>query len=181
MTVYFTYYLYHKPTGKKYYGARWKPGCQPSDLWTTYFTSSKHVHKLIEEYGKDSFDYEIRKTFEDKSQCISWEQKVLKRLKVKTNPVWLNVAIGKPSMLGKSHSEETKQKMRKPKGPWSEERKLAKSIEMKNKIKSGTHKVPTTKGTKHSQETLDKFKSRIPWNKGKKGVQIAWNKGLKSI
>jgi hypothetical protein len=82
-TVYFTYYLYHKPTGKKYYGARWKPACNPSDLWDTYFTSSKHVHKLIEEYGKESFHYEIRKMFSNKSECISWEQRVLKRLKVK--------------------------------------------------------------------------------------------------
>lgn len=145
MTVYFTYYLYHIPTGKKYYGARWKPGCQPSDLWTTYFTSSKHVHKLIEEYGKDSFVYQIRKTFEDKSQCISWEQKVLKRLKIKTNSDWLNIAIGKPSMLGKSHSEETKQKMRKPKGPWTEERKRAKKEDELKKIANGKI-MPSTKG-----------------------------------
>jgi hypothetical protein len=145
MTTYFTYYLYHIPTGKKYYGARWKPGCHPSDLWNTYFTSSKHVHKLIEEYGKESFEYKIRKTFVNKSECISWEQKVLKRLKVKTNNNWLNIAIGNPSMLGKRHSEETKAKMRKPKGPWSEERKLAKSLDEKNKIANGKP-MPTTKG-----------------------------------
>jgi len=178
MTVYFTYYLYHKPTKKKYYGAKYKLGSNPSDLWKTYFSSSKHVHKLIEEYGKDSFEYEIRKTFSNKDDCISWEQRVLKKLKVKTNPEWLNIAIGKPSMQGKTHSEETKEKMRKPKGPWSQERKEAKRIDELNKIANGKI-MPTTKGTKHTEETLNKFKSRVPWNKGKKNVQTAWNKGLK--
>jgi hypothetical protein len=26
---------------------------------------------------------------------------------------------------------------------------------------------------------IENIKKRIPWNKGKKGLQIAWNKGLK--
>ena len=37
MTIPFTYYLYHKPTGKKYYGVRFKKGCHPDDLWNKYF------------------------------------------------------------------------------------------------------------------------------------------------
>lgn len=38
-------------------------------------------------------------------------------------------------------------------------------------------------GKTHSEESLKKMsaakKGKIPWNKGKKGVQVAWNKGIK--
>lgn len=156
----YTYHIYHKPTKMHYYGARWKPGCTPDDLWITYFTSCKRVHKLIEEYGTQSFEVRVRKTFSSKKECLDWEQKVLKRLKVKTNPKWINIAIGKPTMLGKKHSEETKNKMRKPKGPWSEERKAAWSLHMKEMCASGKVKIPTTLGYKHTPETLEKFKQR---------------------
>ena len=33
-------------------------------------------------------------------------------------------------------------------------------------------------GKKASEETKAKLKGRIPWNKGKKGLQEAWNKGI---
>ena len=40
-------------------------------------------------------------------------------------------------------------------------------------------------GKTHSQETIEKIKEktkdRIPWNKGKKGVQVPWNKGKKGV
>ena len=60
-------------------------------------------------------------------------------------------------MTGKHHSEETKRKM-------SESRK--------GKLRK-----------KHTEEAKRKMseakKGYIPWNKGKKGLQVAWNKGLK--
>lgn len=118
MTSY-TYCLYHKPTGKKYYGVRYKKNCDPSDLWNKYFSSSKEVKKLIEEYGINSFEYEIRKTFDDKFKAIEWEKKVLRRLKVETNDRWLNKRIPNANvtycasrgMFGKKHTKETKNKM----------------------------------------------------------------------
>lgn len=143
MTVYFTYCITNRITGQHYYGARWKDGCHPKDLWTTYFTSSKHVHNLIKEHGKDSFDIQVRKTFDTKEKCLSHEQKVLKRLKVKKREDWLNVAIGKPTFLGKKHTPETLAKMRKPKTVgWTEERRLAKSIQEKRRLAEGGKKPP---------------------------------------
>jgi hypothetical protein len=134
----FTYFLLHKPTGKKYYGARWSKECHPNDLWKTYFTSSKYVEQLITEFGKESFSFEIRKTFSTVKECRKWEERVLKKLNVTSKENWLNKNIngkflpyGKQTekhirtriesikknpnafmgMLNKNHSDETKKKM----------------------------------------------------------------------
>jgi hypothetical protein len=135
-TTPFTYYLYHRPTGLKYYGVRYRQHCQPRDLWTTYFTSSTYVADLIKQYGKDSFDVEIRKIFDTPEAATIWETKVLRRLKVLQKDDWLNKNIAgnivmteeiklkisktlkenpNRSQLGKKCSEETKAKMREAK------------------------------------------------------------------
>ena len=76
----FTYLIKHIPSGKVYYGLRYAKKCHPSDLWTTYFTSSTDVEKLIKKDGKDAFLFEVRKTFSDRSKAIEWEKKVLRRM-----------------------------------------------------------------------------------------------------
>jgi hypothetical protein len=91
MTIPYTYLLKHIPTGKVYYGCRFADGCNPSEFWNTYETSSKYVKQLVEQYGKDSFSFEIRKVFNDKTSCRIWETKVLKRLKVISRDDFLNM------------------------------------------------------------------------------------------
>lgn len=115
----YTYYLYHKPTGQKYYGVRYSKKCHPSDLWITYFSSSQTVSDLIKEYGIDSFKFEVRKTFDSVDKARKWEQRVLWRLKVVRKRDWINKSYGTGwtdhvtvGMLGKKHSEETKAKMK---------------------------------------------------------------------
>jgi hypothetical protein len=76
----YTYLLKHLPTGKYYYGCRYARGCNPSEFWVNYKTSSTHVKKLIEEYGEDTFQFQIRKVFDDVEQCRNWETRVLKRI-----------------------------------------------------------------------------------------------------
>jgi hypothetical protein len=88
--LYFTYCLTYLPTGQRYYGCRYGKDVHPSTLWTTYFTSSNLIKELIKKTGKDSFTYQIRKTFNDPRKCFEWEDKVLKRMKVANNPKWLN-------------------------------------------------------------------------------------------
>lgn len=76
----YTYLIRHKPSGLLYYGSRYAKGCNPSDLWTSYFTSSDYVAELIERDGVDSFSFEIRKIFNVISDCLRWEERVLKRV-----------------------------------------------------------------------------------------------------
>lgn len=98
----YTYYIYHKPTNQHYYGARWAKTSNPSDFWVTYFTSSRSVKQLIEEYGRDSFSVEIRKVFEDGAVARLWEHRVLKRMKVCSRKDWLNTSNGQPPVCNYS-------------------------------------------------------------------------------
>lgn len=66
-----------KSTGDYYIGIRTAKNCEPSDLWNTYFTSSKIIKKLIEQNGTDAFDIEILTVFEDPTDAPIWENIVL--------------------------------------------------------------------------------------------------------
>lgn len=122
----YTYLLRFKPTGQLYYGSRYCNGkrgiANPSDLWTTYFTSSKVVEKLIEEHGKDSFEYEIRKTFKERDETAKWEDRFLKKADAKNNPRFLNKTNGYGEFAAGPKSEEHRKKLStwqkgKPKPP----------------------------------------------------------------
>ena len=111
MTTPYTYLLKHIDTNTFYYGVRYAEGCDPNDFWNKYFTSSKHVGALIDKYGKDSFIFEIRKTFDDKKKAISWEHRVLKKIKAVLRTDFINktdnISICPDacrSMLGKKQS-----------------------------------------------------------------------------
>ena len=92
MSIYYTYLLKHIPTNTFYYGVRFAEGCHPGEFWKTYFTSSKKkIPELREQYGDDSFEFQIRKTFTDRQKAVDWESKVLRRMKVLESPeLWLN-------------------------------------------------------------------------------------------
>lgn len=80
MTIPFTYRVLHIPSGKWYYGVRYAENCHPTDLWSTYFTSSDVIKSLIQTDGHDAFKPEIRRTFASSQQAIRWELKVLRRV-----------------------------------------------------------------------------------------------------
>lgn len=109
----FTYYLYHKPTGKKYYGVRTARGCDPKELWTTYFSSSKEVKILREQYGNDSFEWKIRKTFDSAQRALEWEEKFLTRINAAARNDWINKHNGGKnfSYVNKTHTEESRRKI----------------------------------------------------------------------
>jgi DNA-directed RNA polymerase subunit M/transcription elongation factor TFIIS len=136
MTIYtnepYTYRIGWSKTGMNYYGVRYAKNCHPDEFWIKYFTTSDYVTDYRKIHGEPDI-IEIRKRFltEDRvTDAREWEHRVLKKLKVPTNEKYLNKSTGKgidpilssrarkgvsPASKGKSLSESTKKKMRKPK------------------------------------------------------------------
>lgn len=112
MTTPYTYLIGWPNLNTWYYGVRWRPNCHPSDLWTKYFTSSKYVKTFREKHGEPSV-VQIRRIFSAPDKARAWEHRVLARIKADVNPLFLNKTINNvPTMLGRKHSDETKQKIR---------------------------------------------------------------------
>ena len=160
-TIPFTYLIKHIPTDKYYYGVMYRKGCNPNDLWTKYFTSSKKVKSLIKRYGKESFIFEIRKTFKKAEQALNWEHKILKKLKVIYRDDFLNLSDNKsinPDFLSKINKGKN--------NPWYNKKHTKESIE---KIRSaGLNRKHTEEtkqkirlfniGRKHTKETKEKIR-----------------------
>lgn len=146
----YTYLIRHLPTATVYYGLRFAKNCHPGDLWVKYFTSSKDIHKLIKEYGKDSFTTEIRRIFNNSADAIKWELTVLRRMKVLSRKDFINRNIP-GTTIRFMLSEETKQKMRKPK-----------PAGFGDALKGNTH-ARANKGVKKTKEHGENI------SKGKKG------------
>lgn len=93
-TLPFTYLIKCIPTNEVYYGVRYCRNCSPNDLWTTYFTSSAYVRKLLKKYGKDSFLFEVRRVFSSANDALLWERKVLTRMKIYSDVRFINKNAG---------------------------------------------------------------------------------------
>lgn len=167
MSIYtpFTYIITFIPTGQKYYGVRTKRGCHPSELWFSYFTSSKIIQRLIEQHGLDAFIFEIRKTFDNAESAIIWEHRVLTRLDAANNTGYLNQNNGNRKFLPKlQHDEETKSK-----------------IGAKHKGKTMTNEAKD----KMFQTRAERFGNTPPWLSAESNLKRsqtqkgrpAWNKG----
>ena len=152
MTIYFTYHLYHIPTGKHYYGVRYASGCNPSDLWTTYFSSSKIVHQLIKEHGANSFVATVRKTFTTKDSAVEYETRFLKKINADSNDQWLNQSVGDKNFKGAQIiTETTRQKMRKARTG------KVHSKETKEKIKEARNaRLPISEETRQKMREASK-------------------------
>jgi hypothetical protein len=177
----FTYIIGWSKHQKFYYGARWAKDCSPEDLWTTYFTSSKHVKSFREMHGEPDI-VEVRKVFDTVTKCRLHENKCLRRLKVLTKDTWLNKNIngaflpltqtdehkrnrvasfkktmnGRPTFTKGKHSKESIAKMRlaqlgKPKSP--------EHIESMKKRPQNTQQLTCPHCLKHGD-----FKNMLRWH-----------------
>lgn len=72
-----------------YYGVRFAKNCHPSELWVSYFTSSKYVSLFRDKHGEPDI-VQIRRIFETAEQAVMWETKVLHRTNAIYEQKWLN-------------------------------------------------------------------------------------------
>jgi hypothetical protein len=71
-----------------YIGARYARETQPIDLWTTYFTSSKHVEEVREHCGEP--DYFESFVMPDHDVVRTLETAIIKEFELHKNTRWLN-------------------------------------------------------------------------------------------
>ncbi len=175
MNIYipYTYYLGWSGIDKWYYGVRYAKNCNPTDLWVKYFTSSKEVSAIREEYG-DPDVISLDKTFSNSEDAREYEHRVLKFLEVNNNDKWLNKTFGKcPTSKGLKLTEEQKQNLSKiRKGRIiSEEHKHKLSIVSKGIPKSEEHKnniSKSSKGKPKSEEHRKKISEAVKGKSKKK-------------
>ena len=106
----YTYLIGWSVLNKWYYGVRYRKNCSPSDLFKTYFTSSKHVKNFIQGNGLPDV-IQVRKTFTNSVEAIAWENKVLTRLKVKQDKRWLNMHSGDGKFFNKGGYKLTEEQL----------------------------------------------------------------------
>ncbi len=110
----YTYLIGWSHLNKWYYGVRFKKNANPSDLWKTYFTSSKKVKEFRELYGEPDI-IQIRKVFDNREKALMHEYKVINRLNCVRSNDWLNLGnFGFNTFDGNGRiiADETKEKIR---------------------------------------------------------------------
>lgn len=157
----YTYLVGWRHHNKWYYGVKYAEGCSPSDLWSSYFTSSKHVAEFRSKFGEPDV-VEVRRVFDDPMKAREWEDKVLRRLAVPCSEKWLNRHHGGKYFGSQPKTAETRRKM-------SESRKalgIKMSEETKEKIRRAALARPPRKMGPMSEETKRKISEA---NKGRPG------------
>jgi len=172
VTTPYTYLIGWSEHDLWYYGVRYAKDCDPSDLWTKYFTSSKRVKSIRAELGEPNV-VTIRRTCIDADSARLWEHTVLRRIKATQSNKWLNqtdnvaiclneetiarIASKNTGQNRKPHSEETKQKIREArigKEPWNKGKKNSKKVQRKPHSEETRQKIREAKlGIPQSQES----------------------------
>lgn len=154
----YTYLIGWSKQNKWYYGVRYAKGCAPTDLWKTYFSSSKYVKQFRETYGEPDI-IQIRKIFKNEKNAIKCEDRVIRILKLYENDKFLNKSYSGSIY----YDEEVRKKI-------SDSRKGKPSPHLKNKSKEHIEKMRKTKtGKKQSVEHIKSVSRALKekWSKQK--------------
>lgn len=174
--MYYTYLIGWSKHKKYYYGVRYANGCDPKELWVTYFTSSKHVKKFRKENGEPDI-IEIRKTFDDVFKARIWESKVLKKMGVVEKNEWLNktdnISINPTTISDESHRKSVFN--RKANNNYKN-----KKLSLLNKLKTGD-KNPSKKKEVREKLSVAKSGSNNPMYGITGEKHPRWNKSGASL
>lgn len=85
----YTYLIGWTDLDRWYYGVQYGKSSHPSNLLTSYFTSSEVVKQFLVEHG-DPDVVQVRKTFSDSKKARQYEHTILRRMCVKSSDRWLN-------------------------------------------------------------------------------------------
>lgn len=152
----YTYHIAWTSIDKHYYGVRYAKGCNPNDLWVSYFTSSKEVKKYRDLYGEPDV-IEVRKVFDCPNKARLWEFNVLYRLQAVKSDRWLNLSNAGTEFRFKKHLEENYSPWNKGKtGIYSEA-----TIQKMSNTRKERKIVPWNKGIPHSEQTKRKISSKV--------------------
>lgn len=89
----FVYIIRDTSNNKKYAGVKFSKGCKPSDILTSYFTSSKVVKSLIKQGREFVIDKIVE--FETKEDAIEFEELLLLTVNAHLSDDWYNLAAGR--------------------------------------------------------------------------------------
>ena len=186
----YTYLVKFKPTGKVYYGSRCQNATKfnrtpAEDFWNHYTTSSENINNLINKYGKDAFEYEIRRTFNSIEEMASWETRVLTRCRVlERQDQWMNgniagykiVTEAGAKKISATHKDKPKTDEHKKNLSKSQKGKPKKSLVYQTvEYKKNMSRIKTGEGNaRFGAEVLQSTRDKI--SKANKG-NIAHNKG----
>ncbi len=153
MIEFCTYIIKCTTSGKNYYGSTSnfkKRAAQHKYLLLRNRHHSTHLQKAWNKYGEAAFKFSILNIFECTEMMLIAEKALLEaNLKLSYN---VSTEVDKAHMLGRHHSEETKQKLR----DMFLGREL--SEETKIKIRTARAKQIMPKGRKCTPETIAKIK-----------------------
>ena len=122
MSTPYTYLIGWSELDLWYYGVKFGKSADPALFWVNYFTSSKYVKSLREEFGEPDVR-EIRKTFESKESAAEWERKVIRRLRAVFSDKWINRGNGghefNPPPELRARSKTCRQKISEARKRWA--------------------------------------------------------------
>lgn len=155
MNEFCTYIIKCTTSGKNYYGSTSnfkKRVTQHKYLLLRNRHHSAHLQKAWNKYGETAFEFSILKFFEYAEMMLLAEKALLETYF--KNSYNISTEVNKAHMLGRHHSEETKQKLR--------EMFTGKEVseETKIKIRAARAKQIMLKGRKCTPKTIAKIKAK---------------------